>query len=498
MTLILDNRHDFSLENFARVAWMGDTVALSDSAQQAMQHSRQNFMQLLDTRPDLHIYGVTSGYGQNASVRLDGEARAEHAARPPFQSMAGFGPDLPERIKRGIVFCRLTNFIEGHAAVTPALAGEVARMLDHPLPKVPASGNASAGEIIPLSHLFVPMTQGFELAEKETIALINGSPCASALMADVALATDRRLALVLDIFSMAIEALGAPIEAYDESLETLYGDPCISYVLQQIRSRIDMDHTERRSYQAPVSWRIVPQMLGQLVRTHRQLIDAATCALSAITDNPVVVANPNLPFDEATRVLSNGGFHNANACAAIDAVTGSFADIATLADRQVSKLFDGNVSRLPAQLKADINDGYLGCIGFVAADYAERARTAATRTGLIGSEGGGFGQNDILIPTFQAWEKCVRAGEALDACLAVLAVTCSQAFQVAPQSRCPKKLQHLLDETRFHEPPMVTFRAVGFSVGDLAAGFTRQVYMQSDSKNNTNNDSDGASKNGGT
>ena len=179
-------------------------------------------------------------------------------------------------------------------------------------------------------------------------------------------------------------------------------------------------------------------------------------------------------------------------------MTGSFADIATLADRQVSKLFDGNVSRLPAQLKADINDGYLGCIGFVAADYAERARTAATRTGLIGSEGGGFGQNDILIPTFQAWEKCVRAGEALDACLAVLAVTCSQAFQVAPQSRCPQKLQHLLDETRFHVPPMVTFRAVGFSVGDLAAGFTQQVYMQSDSKNNTNNDSDGASKNGGT
>jgi len=498
MTLLLDNRSDFSLENYARVAWMGDSIALSDAALQVMAHSRQNFMQLLDMRPELHIYGVTSGYGQNASVRLDGEARAEHAARPPFQSMAGFGSDLPERIKRGIVFCRLTNFIEGHAAVTPELGREVANMLDSPLPKVPATGNASAGEIIPLSHLFVPMTQGFELAEKETIALINGSPCASALMADVALATERRLALILDVFCMAIEAMDAPIEAYDESLEALYGDPCISYVLQQIRSKIDMDNTERRSYQAPVSWRIVPQMLGQLVRTHRQLIDAASCALAAITDNPVVVtdtdtlADSKSPYDETTRVLSNGGFHNANACAAIDAVAGSYADIATLADRQISKLFDGNVSRLPAQLKADSNDGYLGCIGFVAADYAERARTAATRTGLIGSEGGGFGQNDVLIPTFHAWEKCMRAGEALDACLAVLAVTCSQAFQVAPQSRCPKSLMHLLDETRFHVPPMVTFRAVGFSVGDLAASFTQQVYMQSmqsDSNDGSNDNS---------
>ena len=133
------------------------------------------------------------------------------------------------------------------------------------------------------------------------------------------------------------------------------------------------------------------------------------------------------------------------------------------------------------------SDGYLGCIGFVAADYAERARTAATRTGLIGSEGGGFGQNDVLIPTFHAWEKCMRAGEALDACLAVLAVTCSQAFQVAPQSRCPKSLMPLLEETRFHVPPMKTFRAVGFSVGDLAASFTRQVYMENEMQSDSNN-----------
>ncbi len=477
MTISLANRTDFNLPNFARVAWMGESVDVDKETLLGIEKSRKQFMHLLDTRPDLHIYGVTSGYGQNASVRLDGEARAEHAARPPFQSMAGFGPDLPARIKRGIVFCRLTNFIEGHAGVSGELVERVAGMLDAPLPRVPASGNTSAGEIIPLSHLFVPMTQDHELREKETIALINGSPCATALMADVTLSCERRIELLLDVFALSIEAMNAPLSAYDEALEDLYGDNCIAWVLQQIRQRIDTTRTERRFYQAPVSWRILPQMLGQLVRVHQQLVDAAATALSAVTDNPVIVDDGVAGSD--LRVLSNGGFHNANACAAIDAVTGSFADLATLADRHISKLFDGNVSQLPPQLKDGVDGGYVGCIGFVAADYAESARAAASRTALVGSEGGGFGQNDVLIPVFQAWEKSIRAGESLDACLAILATTCSQAFHVAEQSQCPKALESLLDDVRFHVPPVVTFRAVGWSIGDLAQQFTARVYKDS-------------------
>ncbi len=483
MTISLAKRPDFNLPNFARVAWMGESVEVDSAALSVIRQSRERFLQLLDDRPDLHIYGVTSGYGQNASVRLEGEARVEHAARPPFQSMAGFGPELPERIKRGIVFCRLTNFIEGHAGVSAELVEQVAQMLDEPLPRVPACGNTSAGEIIPLSHLFVPMTQGHDLREKETIALINGSPCATALMADVVLSSERRIDLLLDVFALSIEAMNAPLSAYDEALDDLYGDNCIAWVLQQIRQRIDTNRTERRFYQAPVSWRILPQMIGQMVRVHQQLVDAAATALSAITDNPVIVEAHEAGQD--LRVLSNGGFHNANACAAIDAVTGSYADLATLADRHVSKLFDGNVSQLPPQLKDGADGGYIGCIGFVAADYAETARTAATRTAVVGSEGGGFGQNDVLIPIFQAWEKSLRAGESLDACLAILATTCSQAFHVTEKNYCPEALQPLLDDVRFYVPPVVTFRAVGWSIGDLAKKFTQRVYKdcQTDQNN---------------
>ena len=290
MTIELNQRQDFTLENFARVAWSGDEVKIGARAQDVIRSHREQFMALLDNEPELHIYGVTSGYGQHASMRLEGEARQQHAANPPFASMAGFGGELPERIKRGIVLARLINMIEGHAAVTPELVVAVADTLQEPLPRVPLLGNTSAGEIIPLSHLFAGLSQSVDFAEKETLALINGSPCATAVMADVVLSTEARLQLTLDIFALSVEALAAPLEAYDEVLDPLCGDPHLVWVMEQLRQRVAGAQPQRRAYQAPVSWRILPQVIGQAVRAHGQLMQLASTALQAVSDNPVYVA----------------------------------------------------------------------------------------------------------------------------------------------------------------------------------------------------------------
>ena len=479
--LELDSREDFLLPNYARIAWFGESVKFSTAAIKRMSACREAFVDLIDNDESVTIYGVTSGYGQNAKTRLTPQQRLEHAATPPFPSMAGFGGDLPERLKRGITFCRLANFIEGHSGVTPELATAVAKMLDQRLPPVPLHGNTSAGEIIPLSHLFTPMTQGIDLAEKEALALINGSPCAAALLCDIALATERRIELLLDVFALSIEALGAPLDAYDESLEALYGDPYVAFVLQQLRARVDLSEREglkRRPYQAPVSWRIVPQVLGQLCRAHAQICEVASSSLKAVTDNPVIVFdadNASLKTGKP-RVLSNGGYHNGAACMAMDAVSGGLADLATLADRQVSKLFDASVSGLPPQLKMEGTNGYLGCSGFIAADFAEQARKSATRTPLLGSEGGGFGQNDVLIPVFHAWRQHNETAHSLDACLAILSVTCSQAFAVTDKVRPSSQLQPLLEQVRFFVPPVKTARAIGASIGDLAMEFSARVF----------------------
>mgnify|MGYP000473369937 CR=1 FL=1 len=107
--------------------------------------ARAAFIHLLDTDPDITIYGVTSGYGQHASKRYTGDARRAHAQRPPRSPAVAFGETAPERVARGIVLARLANFIEGHAAITPALADAVAALLDG---KLPLSGPEGTSQFV--------------------------------------------------------------------------------------------------------------------------------------------------------------------------------------------------------------------------------------------------------------------------------------------------------------------------------------------------------------
>ena len=101
MSVRLFSRQDITLENLRRVAWAGETVELDDTAMARMAAARQRFMQLLDD-PAVSIYGVTSGYGQNAKKRLSPEERKVHAKRLPIQQGAAWGDPLPDRVTRAI------------------------------------------------------------------------------------------------------------------------------------------------------------------------------------------------------------------------------------------------------------------------------------------------------------------------------------------------------------------------------------------------------------
>src|SRR5919204_4178148 len=141
MTVLLRTRGDIDLDAVRRVAWEGESVELAQPALERIAECRRSFLALLDSDPELVVYGVTSGYGERARIRLNAEERKAQAARAPIWPDTAFGEPLPERVTRGIVLARLANFLEGHAAVRPELAQAVAAMLDGgELPEVPAQG----------------------------------------------------------------------------------------------------------------------------------------------------------------------------------------------------------------------------------------------------------------------------------------------------------------------------------------------------------------------
>ncbi|PZF77173.1 histidine ammonia-lyase [Aestuariivirga litoralis] len=474
MTVTLGSRADLTLEAARRVAWGGEPVALGDAAKLKIAQARQDFLTLI-AREDIVIYGVNTGYGHQAKRRLTPAERTEQAKAPTHHRAASWGDPLPQRVLRGIVLARLANVIEGHAALSPHVADAVVAMLGgESLPPVPARGQGGAGEILSLSYLFLPLSQTVELAEKDLLSLINGSPAASALVTDAALAARARLELVADVFALAAEAFNAPLGHFAAELETLWNNPHDAWALDALRRRIGGGHGgERRPYQAPVSIRIMPRILGE---AHRAMAAAETIAaqsLAAVSDNPVVFpAGERLGPDE---VVSTGGYHNAQAPAAMDALTAADANLAVLCSRVASKLQDGPVSLLPPFLGYPEGRDYLGCLAMAMVGYEEEIRMLAQPTLLPGSESGGFAQDDVASPVFLAWTKQEKAGELLELSLASLAPVALRAFDVTGRP-VPEALRPLAAQIRQHFPDDGEVTAMGQRCASLAAGFRARVY----------------------
>ena len=196
MALILNTRRDLTLEAVRRVAWQGEGVTLGETARTAIAAGRDRLLRILEHDPEIVIYGVTTGAGQLAKRKLKPEERKGWARMSPVGAAASWGDLLPERVVRGICLARLSNFVDGHAAVSPEIAQGVAAMLSGgAMPQVPAMGQGGAGEILSLSHLFTGLVERIEPEEKDVMCLINGSPSATALVTDAALAGQRRLEL---------------------------------------------------------------------------------------------------------------------------------------------------------------------------------------------------------------------------------------------------------------------------------------------------------------
>src|SRR4051812_7516664 len=330
MTVALASRQDITLEAFGRVAWGGEGVALEPAVAPRMAAARAAFEALIEDE-SLTVYGVTSGFGDRAAVRLSPEERAEQALEATDRGVS-FGEPLPERVTRGIVLARLANLVGGHGAVRPQVAQAVAAMLGGgALPHVPSQGNGGSGEILALGHLFDPMGRALGLEPKEGNALVNGSPCAAAPLAGGPLAAAARIALAYEALALSVEAFAAPLEAYDPELAELWGDEGETLALARLGGLLAGARSERAGHQAPVSFRILPRILGQAERALAAAERGAASSLSSVTDNPVFL--PPSPAHPRGRAFSTGGYHNAIAPQMLHGLTVVYADLCRLAER---------------------------------------------------------------------------------------------------------------------------------------------------------------------
>jgi histidine ammonia-lyase len=363
--------YSLNLEQFLSVVRGRSTVSLSPDARAAVLASRAVVEAAV--RRGRPVYGVTTGFGQ-LSDKIVPAAQAKELQLSLVRSHAsGSGEPLSEEVVRGVVLVRANSLARGHSGVRPVVLETLLAILNRGLtPYVPSQGSVGAsGDLAPLAHVALALTgEGefvgphgarvpaaavlvdhgiapLELAEKEGVALINGtSLMASYLTLALADATSLFDAALI-ASALSFDALEGDPEALDDRLGELRNFPEQRRVATSLRSllagsTLSGPRPEYRG-QDPYTLRCLPQVLGACWLSVDLARKVAEAELNAVSDNPVV-----FPPDE---FVNGGNFHGENLAFALDTLAVGMAPLAAFSERRIARLVHPALNRgLPAFL----------------------------------------------------------------------------------------------------------------------------------------------------
>ena len=431
--IVLRSGSDMTLAAAECLAFDGAEVELGAEAASLIARGRARFEQYLAKKGG-YIYGSTTAPGSRAKVMLSQEAMQQQGQTlSNFISLrAGVGGEmLPERCVRLALFARLSNAMTGCGKLRLETAQAIVALLRAP-PAVPLQGVACSGEVMPLTWLMAPLAE-LPLAIGEAMALVNGSPFATAMACDVALTAGRRLEVAERIFGLSIQAAETPAAHFDPRLGDHWPDPHYKQALERLHALLAGSQRQQLKHQAPTSWRVLPNVLSSALQALEEVSRTAQIGLQALKDNPTFLCGDE--DDGSDLVVSSGGYHDHRAGRAIDQVNSVLMDLCVLASRHVAHLLDGVGLGLPALLAQPGDRVGAEYLSWGMIEPLATARAAAASTMLdVGVHDPAGGQSDIASLGFIAYGKHLAVARSFDTCFASLGIAVALAldFREAP------------------------------------------------------------------
>jgi histidine ammonia-lyase len=375
---------------------------------------------LTDLDGDQPVYGVTTGMGALAGVRLNAEDRDRHQNTLMVGRAVGSAPWLRRVEARAMLAVRLRTLLHPAAGVSPELCLHLAALLDADVvPAIPARGSGAAGEIIPLAHLGAAVLGTGQLLDpagravdagpalaaaglrprpfgaKEGVAFLEGVPGLTGL---AILATHDAELLIAQV-TVAAAASQALVRASRDPLHPALadGDDELAAVLTDLRDL--RGDGPVRELQAPVCFRVTPPALAVALRAADALGAAADRALVAVTDSPAHLGG---------RFVGTAGFAGTDLVAAAGFLTTALVHLAEVGAARLHRLLDDRLTGLPRQL-SDAPGRHAGMVAVHkrAVGVAHRLRRFAVPA-LVGAMETSLGQEDVQSFGFEAAE-CLRA-----------------------------------------------------------------------------------------
>lgn len=450
-----------SVEDVVAVARDGAAVAVRPDAVAEMAASRRRIDELAESGQP--VYGVSTGFGALATRYIEPEKRRALQRSLVRSHAAGAGACVEGEVVRALMLLRLATLATGRTGVRVETAQAYAELLNASItPCVPEHGSLGcSGDLAPLAHCALAvMGEGevcgpdgrresaaealeraglapVELAEKEGLALINGTDGMLGMLC-LAIHDLHALVSVADIgAAMSVEALLGTDRVFAAELQALRPHPGQASSARNMTrllagSEIVASHrTDDVRVQDAYSLRCAPQVAGAVRDTLAHAEAVAGRELASAVDNPVVLADG--------RVESNGNFHGAPVAYVLDFLAIAAADLASISERRTDRMLDVARSHgLPPFLAGDagVDSGHMIAQYTQAGIVSEMKRLAAPAS--VDSIPSSAMQEDHVSMGWNAARKLRRSVDGLRRVLAIEVLTAARALDLrAPLAPAP-------------------------------------------------------------
>ena len=436
------------------------------------------------------IYGVNTGFGKLASVRIGDSDLAQLQRNIVLSHSAGFGEPFAPDIVRLIIALKCISLGRGASGVRPVVIERLQQMVEADvLPVIPEKGSVGAsGDLAPLAHMASALIgegdvfhrgerkaacdafqaaglEPIELQAKEGLALLNGTQVSTAL-ALAGLFDAWRLALnSLVTTALSLDAAMGSTAPLREEIHTLRGHKGQVAAARMIRellegSAIRESHREDDlRVQDPYCLRCAPQVVGACLDQLRNAALVLETEANAVTDNPLVMADGE--------IVSGGNFHAEPVGLAADMTAIAISEVGSIAQRRVALLVDPSLSfGLPAFLSANpgLESGLMIAEVTSAALMSENRSLANPRT--IDSTPTSANQEDHVSMACHAGRRLGEMSRNLAGILGVEALSAAQGIEYRAPIETSAALRSVIERIREVSPTLENDRDVS---GDIAA-----------------------------
>ncbi len=485
-TVEIDGR-SLTLEQVGRVARMEvDRVELARLARDGVQAGR-DFVESLLERGEV-IYGVSTGFGRLAEVVIPEDKRGALQRNLVRSHASGMGTPLPPPVVRAIVLLRANALARGNSGCRPKVVEALLDLLNAGIhPRVPAMGSVGAsGDLAPLAHVALAligegevemggtvMEAGralkaaglapVELAEKEGLALINGTQATTGMGILTLLRAEQALETAEVAGACSLEGLRGTPEAFRPEVQEARPHPGQRISAERLREHM-ADSEIRESHrdddprvQDAYCLRCMPQVHGAARETLTHVRRILEVEANATTDNPLI-------FPEAGAVVSAGNFHAQVVAQALDFLCIALADVAAISERRLERLLNPDLSGLPAFLAEEpgLDSGFM--IAQVAVvDILAEMRVLA-HPASVDSVPTSANQEDHVSMGMAASRKAARSVELLEYVLGAELMAGAQAVEYHRPLRAATSVERAVSAIRRIVPRLVHDRPLS---GDL-------------------------------